>query len=138
MCLSSRELWKFLVFIFWNFRILNFLHVILGVFNFFIWSFARGEIGYLLFFWKLWRSFVLVFWSCDNFNFFLVILRVFNFVFVKISPALFTHHMVLHQTVLHDFSCFVRRILFNLLCMFSYLRSNWTQHLLFVKRNTNQ
>ncbi len=39
-----------------------------------------------------------------------------------LGTALFTHYMVLHQTALHDFSCFVKRILFNLLCMFSYLR----------------
>jgi hypothetical protein len=56
----------------------NFLLVILGVFNCFVWSFTRGEIGYFIFFWKIWRSFVLVFWSFEVLNF-LVILGVFKF-----------------------------------------------------------
>jgi len=83
MYLFSYELWKFFVFVFWNFRVFNFLLVTLGVFNFFVWNFTRGEMGYFLFFWKLQRYFVLVFWSSKVFNFFLVILGVFNFFCLK-------------------------------------------------------
>jgi hypothetical protein len=68
--------------LFFNFEILEssiFFLVILGVFNFVVWSFTRGEIGYLFFFCKLQRSFVLVFWNSEVFNFLLVILGVFNY-----------------------------------------------------------
>ncbi len=44
-----------------------------------MWRFTRGEIGYLIFFWKLWRYFVLSILSFEVFNFLLVILGVFKY-----------------------------------------------------------
>jgi len=41
LCLSSCELWKFFVFVFWSYGIFNFLLVILGVFKFFCVKFSQ-------------------------------------------------------------------------------------------------
>jgi hypothetical protein len=65
--------------VFWSSKVFNFLLVILGAFNVFMWSFTKGEIEHFIFFLKFQRSFVLVFWSTKVFNFLLVILGVFKF-----------------------------------------------------------
>jgi hypothetical protein len=43
--------------------VFNFLLIILGVFNFFVWSFTRGKRGYFPFFLWILRVFYLVFCS---------------------------------------------------------------------------
>ncbi len=66
-CLVNFE--GFLVLIFGSSWVFNFLLIILGVFNFFVWSFTKGRhICYSSC--ELWRVFVLVFWSFRVFIFF--------------------------------------------------------------------
>jgi hypothetical protein len=87
--------------------------VILGVFNFSMWSFIRGEIGYLLFFWKRQSSFVLIFWSSKVFNFLLIILGVFKKICVK-SSQVRKHGMCLFFMWILKIFCFCILKIWNL------------------------
>ncbi len=60
-----------------------FLLVILGVFNFFVWSFTRGETRYLHFFLWILKGFFLVFWNSKVFYFSYCHFRGFQFCCMK-------------------------------------------------------
>ncbi len=72
ICLSSREFWKFFVFVFWSFGIFNFLFVILGVFKFVLCEVSQvRKLGMCLSSCEIWKLFVFVVWNFRILNFLL-------------------------------------------------------------------